>query len=209
MGKRSPRVVVVISGGPFSGKSSLLGWLRRHLKEINSRVQVCYAGAGDEVRLAIKEGRLSMEELKQCLAGYKLSDTRAYTLMKVALEREVVRASDVLVLDGFPRCRSQLEGYRGLINACGLAPDKHMMFDLVLQNDEVARARFEGRKRQENRPDDDLNVLNNRLRIWGEDRSGLRTGWTHRHGNLFDVNADQPKERVQQDFWTQVSGLFN
>jgi adenylate kinase len=141
----------------------------------------------------LSSGELLREQVK---AGSELGHRVAGALDEVivALMHDVLSSpetADGYVLDGFPRTVAQAERAGGLFERTG-GLDGVVYLDLP---DDVVRQRLAERATQAHRSDDDVDVVERRLRVFHADTEPL-LDYYRRRGLLVPVDATPPPDEV-------------
>ena len=174
---------LLLLGAPGSGKGTQGPPLAR-------RFGVPHLSSGELLREQVKAGT----ELGRQVAGALDRGELVPDEVIVALMHEVLSApetTDGYVLDGFPRTVAQAERAEGLLASTG-GLDGVVYLDLP---DDVVRQRLAERAAQAHRSDDDVDVVERRLRVFHADTHPL-LDYYRRRGVLIPVDATPPPAEV-------------
>jgi adenylate kinase len=174
---------LLLLGAPGSGKGTQGPPLAR-------RFGVPHLSSGELLREQVKSGT----ELGQQVAGVLDRGELVPDDVIVALMHEVLSSpatAEGYLLDGFPRTVAQAERAEGLFDRSG-GLDGVAYLDLP---DDVVRQRLAERATQANRSDDEVDVVERRLRVFHSDTRPLLDYYRGR-GLLIPVDATPPPAEV-------------
>jgi len=177
---------LVFVGPPGSGKGT-------QAKLLNEKFGVTCIGTGDLLRSAVREGTPSG----------KLAEP--YMKRGELVPDEVVNARvneyfsgpsppKKFLLDGYPRNTSQAEFLDKSLKAAGISLTRVILFDVP--DDELVR-RLETRGTIEARPDDSIEVIRNRLKLYHETTEPV-VGHYRRSGLLAEIRATGTKDDIHK-----------
>jgi adenylate kinase len=147
-------VRALILGPQGSGKGT-------QAKLIAASHDVPHVATGDILRAAVAEGtELGVQVHPILQRGDLVPDG-----LMIELIRECLANEDGFVLDGFPRTLPQAEALDALLDEIGKPLDAVLLLEV---SDDVALERMLGRRVDEGRTDDSLEVIRNRLRLYHE-----------------------------------------
>ncbi|MCC7518566.1 MAG: nucleoside monophosphate kinase [Verrucomicrobiae bacterium] len=206
---------IVLLGGPGSGKGTAAAWLAKKLA-------VPHLSTGDMLRAEIAAGSdLGREAAASTASGRLVSDDLVLRLVAAHLGKD---AAPGFVFDGFPRTVAQAESLDRLLH------ERASRLDLVLHLDVPLAAveeRIVGRlgcpscgrvyhatrmppKKDgvcdvcgaalQKRKDDNLEVLRERWKVYGEWGPRL-VAYYRRHGGFAEMDADVTAEELYAKVW--------
>ena len=188
---------VLLFGAPGSGK----GTQGRILEQIPNWY---YFASGDAFRNLRPEDPLGKTFLDYSSRGELVPDEFTITLWQKKMESATVKGSfqpdhDILLLDGIPRNRHQIEMMEKYIEVLAL-------LHLTCRDKQQMIERIQRRALIESRLDDaNLEVINHRFETYEEETRSVMDAIP---SNLVhDVNADQPPIRVLKDILDSISTL--
>jgi adenylate kinase len=174
---------LLLLGAPGSGKGTQGPPLARHFG-------VPHLSSGELLREQVKAGSELGREVAGALdRGELVPDEVIVALMDEVLGSPATAAG--YVLDGFPRTVAQAELAEGLLDRTG-GLDGVVYLDLP---DDVVRQRLAERATQANRSDDDVDVVERRLRVFHADTRPLLDHYRQR-GLLIPVDATPAPSEV-------------
>ncbi len=188
---------VLLFGAPGSGK----GTQGRILEQIPNWY---YFASGDAFRNLRPEDPLGKTFLDYSSRGELVPDEFTITLWQKKMESATVKGSfqpdhDILLLDGIPRNRHQIEMMEDYIEVLAL-------LHLTCRDKQQMIERIQRRALIESRLDDaNLEVIKHRFETYEEETRSVMDAIP---ANLVhDVNADQPPIRVLKDILGSISTL--
>jgi len=188
---------VLLFGAPGSGK----GTQGRILEQIPNWY---YFASGDAFRNLRPEDPLGKTFLDYSSRGELVPDEFTITLWQKKMESATVKGSfqpdhDILLLDGIPRNRHQIEMMEDYIEVLAL-------LHLTCRDKQQMIERIQRRALIESRLDDaNLEVIKHRFETYEEETRSVMDAIP---ANLVhDVNADQPPIRVLKDILDSISTL--
>ena len=188
---------VLLFGAPGSGK----GTQGRILEQIPNWY---YFASGDAFRNLRPEDPLGKTFLDYSSRGELVPDEFTITLWQKKMESATVKGSfqpdhDILLLDGIPRNRHQIEMMENYIEVLAL-------LHLTCRDKQQMIERIQRRALIESRLDDaNLEVIKHRFETYEEETRSVMDAIP---SNLVhDVNADQPPIRVLKDILDSISTL--
>jgi len=180
---------VMILGAPGSGKGTQGKLLAAHLG-------IPQVSTGDLLRAAVKAGTPLGKEAKGYMdQGLLVPDSVILGLIGEILDSEQARGG--VLMDGFPRTVAQAEAVDGILAAKRQRVDRVAMLDVEEQ--ELVQ-RLLGRAAKEGRSDDNLQSIQQRLRVYHEQTAPLiayydRQGVVRRVPGMGDIDAIQQRLR--------------
>jgi adenylate kinase len=173
-------------------------------KLISSQYGRPHIATGDMLRAAIAEGTPLGRRVEPILArGDLVPDDLIVELIRERLGGDDTQAG--FVLDGFPRTPAQAEALDQMLNEIGR--DLDVVFELQIP-DEVSIERLLNRAAVEGRPDDTLDSIRNRLRLYHDETEPLVERY-RALGKLVGIPAegtvDEVFEQIQQAI--EVAGV--
>ena len=188
---------VLLFGAPGAGK----GTQGRILEQIPNWY---YFASGDAFRNLRPEDPLGKTFLDYSSRGELVPDEFTITLWQKKMESATVKGSfqpdhDILLLDGIPRNRHQIEMMEDYIEVLAL-------LHLTCRDKQQMIERIQRRALIESRLDDaNLEVIKHRFETYEEETRSVMDAIP---ANLVhDVNADQPPIRVLKDILDSISTL--
>jgi adenylate kinase family enzyme len=163
--------VIVVNGMPGVGKGSIF-------KQLEAYSSLRVISTSEELRRKIAD-RADREEMEWLMARGEILphdlvlDSLVESLDKIWANYKIGQGPILLGLDGYPRSLEQVNDFRGWSEA--LFPHCTIFHALVdnLPEEEICR-RIVGAKDRGGRPDDRMDILNTRFRLWGENFSCYR-----------------------------------
>lgn len=148
-------MIIVIFGPPGAGKGT-------QAAKIKDRYAILHISTGDMLRASVKEGTETGKLAKSFMdKGELVPDS-----VMVEIIREKIAKPDAkngFMLDGFPRTIPQAEALDKMLHNNGLTVDAVISIEV---NDTEIINRISGRQAEENREDDRVDVVKNRLRVY-------------------------------------------
>jgi len=206
-------VRLLLFGAPGVGKGTQAAALQ-------ARCRVPHLSTGDMLRAAIREGTpLGLQAKSVVERGGLVPDTLISAMMEERLQAEDVNGG--FILDGFPRTMAQAESLDRVLAGRGIAIDR--VINLAVPEEEIAErltgrrscarcganfhVRFKPPRRDgvcdscggplSQRADDALDVIQARLRVYGEQTAPLLDHY-RRQGVLADVDGRGAQDEVTE-----------
>lgn len=183
-------MIIVIFGPPGAGKGT-------QAAKIKDRYAILHISTGDMLRASVKEGTETGKLAKSFMdKGELVPDS-----VMVEIIREKIAKPDAkngFMLDGFPRTIPQAEALDKMLHNNGLTVDAVISIEV---NDTEIINRISGRQAEENREDDRVDVVKNRLRVYRDQTEPLK-GYYRDKGILEEVDGlgtvDEVFERIDK-----------
>ena len=178
---------LVLLGPPGAGKGT-------QAKRLAERVGAAHVASGDLFRDNLGRGTpLGLQAKEYMERGALVPDE---VTVSMVLDRcAAPDAQGGVVLDGFPRNRTQAEALDRAFADAGAPVDRVVLLDCA---HEVVKARLAGRALEEGRADDTPEVIEERLRTYERQTAPL-AAYYDAQGKLRRVNGNQSIEAVTED----------
>jgi adenylate kinase len=181
---------VMILGAPGSGKGT-------QGKVLAASLGIPQVSTGDLLRAAVKDGTPLGAQAKGYMdQGLLVPDDIILGLIREILDSE--RGRQGILMDGFPRTEAQAEAVDRIL--AGKGERVHHVALLEVAEDELVR-RLLGRAAKEGRSDDNLESIQQRLKVFHEQTEPLiayydKQGVVRRIPGMGDVDAIQQRLRA-------------
>ena len=188
----SEKKVIFVLGGPGCGKGT-------QAKAIAEQYGFGYAAAGDMLRAeAAKGDSPNAKRIAQIINnGELVPPPLICETIKKTIEESPYK---FFLMDGFPRSIEQDDAFRQIVPPC----DSVALLDAP---DEVLIARCLSRGETSNRADDNRKVIDRRIGIYKRETVPVIERY-RQEGKVFVVDANQPIEKVREDFVAELKKHF-
>jgi adenylate kinases len=177
-------MILIIFGPPGAGKGT-------QAARIAEKYDVLHVSTGDMLRASVKGGTQLGKLAKSFMDKGELVPDNVI----IEMIEEVVSKPDSkngFMLDGFPRTIPQAGALDGMLRDKGLSVDA--VVSIEVDDNEIIK-RISGRQAEENRADDRVDVVRNRLLVYRNQTEPLKDYYKKR-GVLQEVNGVGTVEEV-------------
>ena len=180
---------IIFFGPPGSGKGT-------QAKLIASEYNISHLSTGDILREKLKDKDELSIELKVIMSSGNLVSDQI--LNKIVAEKiNSSNCSNGFILDGYPRTMAQSDYLISFLDNNNL--NLNFVFDFKI-NFEIVEKRIIQRSQQENRPDDNLNVIKNRLDKYMIETFPVSKIFSQKFtSNYFSIDASQEISKIQKE----------
>ena len=180
---------IIFFGPPGSGKGTQAKLLA---KELN----ILHLSTGDILREKLSDGDLLSTQLKEIMSsGNLVSDDILNQIVANKLMSE--ECSNGYILDGYPRTISQSEFLLSFAKSNNLNLDVIFNFNIDFK---LVEERIILRSNQEQRSDDNLDVIKTRLEKYIEETYPVSQFFSENFSqNFFTIDASQEISKIQKD----------
>ena len=180
---------IIFFGPPGSGKGTQAKILAKDLN-------ILHLSTGDILRDKLKDRDSISIKLKDIMSsGNLVSDEILNEIIANKLMSE--ECSNGFILDGYPRTISQSEFLLSFFKRNSLIPD--LIFDFKIDF-KLVEERIMLRSKQEQRSDDNINVIKTRLNNFIEETYPVSKFFSENYGqNFFTIDASQEVSKIQKE----------
>lgn len=180
---------IIFFGPPGSGKGT-------QAKLISDKFKILHLSTGDILREKLNDGDELSEQLKKIMSsGNLVSDN---LLNKIIAEKLTSKkCKDGFILDGYPRTLAQSDFLLSFLEKNNLIIDYIIDFKI---NFEIVQKRIIIRAEQENRADDNVNVIKTRLDKYMNETYPVSQIFNDKFKNkYFSIDASMDISHIQKD----------
>ena len=180
---------IIFFGPPGSGKGT-------QAKLIAEKFLISHLSTGDILRKKLEDKDILSIKLKEIISsGNLVSDE---ILNEIILEKLTSKdCQNGFILDGYPRTLAQSNFLLNFINKNNIRLD--YIFDFIIDF-KVVESRIINRSKQENRSDDNLEVIQTRLKKYMEETQPVSVIFRERFKkNYFNISASEEISQIQKE----------
>ena len=180
---------IVFFGPPGSGKGT-------QAKLISKEFNISHLSTGDILREKLNdEDKISLQLKKIMSSGNLVSDD---ILNKIIADKLTSKDSENgFILDGYPRTLAQSDFLISFIKESNI--NFNFIFDFKIDF-QIVKERIISRSQQEQRPDDNLNVINTRLDKFTKETYPVSQFFSNNFDkNYFIIDAGQEVSHIQKE----------
>mgnify|MGYP001195084874 CR=1 FL=1 len=180
---------IIFFGPPGSGKGT-------QAKLISEKFLISHLSTGDILRKKLEDKDILSIKLKEIISsGNLVSDE---ILNEIILEKLTSKdCQNGFILDGYPRTLAQSNFLLNFINKNNIRLD--YIFDFIIDF-KVVESRIINRSKQENRSDDNLEVIQTRLKKYMEETQPVSVIFRERFKkNYFNISASEEISQIQKE----------
>ena len=180
---------IIFFGPPGSGKGT-------QAKLIAEKFLISHLSTGDILRKKLEDKDILSIKLKEIISsGNLVSDE---ILNEIILEKLTSKdCQNGFILDGYPRTQVQSNFLLNFINKNNIRLD--YIFDFIIDF-KVVESRIINRSKQENRSDDNLEVIQTRLKKYMEETQPVSVIFRERFKkNYFNISASEEISQIQKE----------
>ena len=180
---------IIFFGPPGSGKGT-------QAKLLAEQFSILHLSTGDILRNKLKDKDNLSFKLKEIMSsGNLVSDEILNEIIKEKLTGK--DCENGFILDGYPRTLPQADFLLGFLSENNIK--FNYIFDFIIEF-KVVEARIIQRSKEENRSDDNLEVIQTRLKKYMEETSPVSVLFNQKFKeNYFNISASKEISEIQKD----------
>ena len=181
-------MIIILLGPPGAGKGT-------QAKKICESKKLFHFSTGDILRNEVKQKSSIGKKIESIInAGKLVSDDIILDIVEKIISDEFSKNKGIL-FDGFPRNLDQANSFEKLLKK--KRKKINFALHLIIEKDEIIK-RIQKRQEEENRIDDNLNVLNSRIEVYLKETEPLIELYK-KQGLLKKINGMQSIENVNNE----------
>ena len=181
-------MIIILLGPPGAGKGT-------QAKKICQFKKLFHFSTGDILRNEVKQKSSIGKKIESIInAGRLISDDIILDIVEKIISDEFSKNKGIL-FDGFPRNLDQANSFEKLLKK--KRKKINFVLHLIIEKDEIIK-RIQKREEEEDRVDDNINVLNSRIDVYLQETTPLIKLYK-KQGLLKKINGMQSIENVNSD----------